>query len=689
MTERPSIQSDGGGGWPAVGRVPLVAGTASAVAAAGPTIRHFIVATAGHVDHGKSALVCALTGTDPDRLPEEKERGITIDLGFAPLALSAPDGCLHLGIVDVPGHLDFVRNMVAGVGATDLALLCVGADDGWMPQTEEHLQILAYLGATRAVVALTKADRIDPAAEPAAIAAVRERLRGSPFAEAAIVPTSVVSGRGLAEIRAAIAATLASVPSPPDGGKPRLWIDRAFLLRGIGAVVTGTLTGGRLAVGDPVLVLPGETATRIRSIHCHGRAQPRAHPGMRTALNLADVTVRAARDPAKGNAIRRGELLTPPGSCGITGTCDVWLERSARPPASPIAGRPLMHGTIARLFVGTATAPCRVVLASRGELGPGEQSAAQLRLESPLPLVHGERFVIRDAADRATLAGGIVLDPAASRKRFRRRAQQQHLAALQRAGADAIPTVAAWLAHDGFLHRPSLGRHSNLPAPTIAAAIDEGVRRGELIDCDGQVGLNARWGELLRSADTAIREHHRAHPAQLGLPLAQLRAAIGSEPWLANVFGSLVAALTRSGFEIVGGSIRHCGHRPQLPESLLAAAVELRGRLGRHPLDPPGRKALAPDAASDEALRFLLKTGEVVELGPDVVLLTAAFDHAREAVRRHLETHVGATVSELRQVVGASRRIVVPLMERLDRDGVTMREGDSRVLRVAAPADAR
>src|SRR5262245_3435478 len=250
---------------------------------------HYIVATAGHVDHGKSALIKALTGTDPDRLPEEKARGITIDLGFAHLELQSPASSdpIHVGIVDVPGHEDFVKNMVAGVGAIDLALLIVAADDGWMPQTEEHLQILSYFGVRRAVVSLTKADLA--ADEAAAVAEIRQRLEGSVFADSPIVPTSVVTGLGLEALRETLARELSSAPPPLDIGKPRLAVDRVFTLTGAGTVVTGTLVGGRLQRGQSIAIQPSGHPARIRRIQSHGRDVDSSGPGTRTALNLADV----------------------------------------------------------------------------------------------------------------------------------------------------------------------------------------------------------------------------------------------------------------------------------------------------------------------------------------------------------------------------------------------------------------
>src|SRR6266403_1395559 len=270
-------------------------------------MKRFILATAGHVDHGKSALVRALTGTDPDRLPEEKLRGITIELGFAELELRMRDALLSIGIVDVPVHEDFVKNMVAGVGSIDLALFVVAADDGWMPQTEEHLQILTYLGVNRSVVALTKIDLIQD--EHRAIAAIHDKLRDTPFADAPIVPTSVVTGRGLQDLKAAFEHVLTGTPSPRDIGKPRLPVDRVFTLRGIGTVVTGTLTGGTLRRGQSVAIQPSGNIARIRNIQSHNRDVQLSVPGTRTALNLSDID--ASEDVRRGDVVTLTELGGP------------------------------------------------------------------------------------------------------------------------------------------------------------------------------------------------------------------------------------------------------------------------------------------------------------------------------------------------------------------------------------------
>jgi selenocysteine-specific elongation factor len=644
------------------------------------TIRHCILATAGHVDHGKSALVKALTGTDPDRLPEEKARGITIDLGFAHLTLSTLNpqpSTLEVGIVDVPGHEDFVKNMVAGVGSIEAALLVVAADDGWMPQSEEHLQILAYLGVSRAVVALTKTD-LAGGKEAQAVAAVREKLRDSPFASAPVVPTSVVTGRGLAELQTTLAGLLAATPPAPDIGKPRLPVDRVFTLRGIGTVVTGTLSGGTLRRGQAVVIQPGGQASRIRSLQCYNQDVEASGPGTRTALNLPDVEPRSG-----GNAIGvgRGDVITLAELGAASDTLEVVLEKSARLLGSQTAGaRPLKDGTLVRVHHGSSNTPARVLLLEGGELLPGQQALAQLRLERPLFGFAGDRFIVRDSAEQATLAGGLILEPESTRRRWR---SEPRRAALQRrAQAPGHPQVfvASQLAREGVAQRAQLLLKSRFSAAEVARAADELAAAKKAVVAGELVADAAWWQALNLRAAQRIDEAHREHPEWVGLPLNELRGALAGYLVIAGVFEGLVAELCRSGFAQAGVAIRRQAHQPALPPYLQAAGARLRTALSAKPLDPPSRKELAPDPLSLQALRFLLDTGEAVEISPEVVLSAEAWQRAVSVIKEQLRARGAATVSDLRQALGSSRRVMVPLLERLDREGVTRRQGDLRVL---------
>jgi selenocysteine-specific elongation factor len=630
--------------------------------------RHFILATAGHVDHGKSALVKALTGTDPDRLPEEKARGITIDLGFAhleiPAAVPGSSPCLF-GIVDVPGHEDFVKNMVAGVGSIDLALFVVAADDGWMPQTEEHLQILTYLGVNRAVVALTKIDLSQN--ESGAVADIRSKLRNTRFADAPIVPTSVVTGRGLDNLKAALSRAVADMPTARDIGKPRLPVDRVFTLRGIGTVVTGTLTGGTLRRGQSVAIQPAGKLARIRNIQSHNRDVEIGLPGTRVALNLPDV--------AAADDIHRGDVVTLAEFGGPSETIDVVLE------ILPRATRILKDGAQVRVHHGSANVLAKVLFLSKKELSGGERALAQIRLDPSLFVFAGDRFVLRDAGGQNTLAGGIVLDPDPGRKMFRSEQRLSFLRQRSESAGDALSFGCSQISRDQAARRSQLLRKSNFSAADISNAVSRLVGEGRVV-LAGDFAVDAsRWKLLRQRAASAIETRHRAHPEQSGLSLSDLRTSLEAELPIAELFEPLIADLCRSEFVQVGNSIRNAKHRPALPPPLQAAAARLRTILEEKPFDPPSRKQLAPDSVSQQALRFLIETREVVEINEEVVLTAKSLRRATELIRKYIREHGPATVSQLRQGLGCSRRVVVPLLERLDRNGITLRNGDARTLR--------
>ena len=628
---------------------------------------HYIVATAGHVDHGKSALIKALTGTDPDRLPEEKARGITIDLGFAHLELPSARGSssIHVGIVDVPGHEDFVKNMVAGVGAIDLALLIVAADDGWMPQTEEHLQILGYFGVRRAVVALTKIDlAVD---EAAAVADVRERLTGTVFADAPIVPTSVVAGTGLDTLKGTLARELSAVSPPRDIGKPRLAVDRVFTLTGAGTIVTGTLAGGRFQRGQAVVVQPGGKPARIRRIQSHGQDVETSGPGTRTALNLADV------DPVAG--VHRGDVITSPDMGGASDCLDVMLEISGR------ASRTLKDGVRVRVHYGSGNVPAHVALGAGKELAVGQRQFAQLRLEDPVFLCAGDHLTLRDWSEQQTLAGAVVLDPDATRRAFRAASRQQWLARVADSLNEPAAFVAASVTRDRAIRRSRAFVKTRFSREEIDAAIQQLAREGSVIATGDMLVDAAVWAAARARAAQLVDDVHREHPERLGLSLTDLRNTITNEFPFEDLFDALIASLGDEGFARCGSVIQRASHRAQLPEPLRAAGERVRRALSAQPLEPPSRKELTPDASSQRALRFLIESGEVIEISTELVLSAAAVGQAIAQVKAFLAKQGPATVSELRQSLGSSRRVVVPLLEYLDRTFVTVRQGDKRALR--------
>jgi selenocysteine-specific elongation factor len=631
--------------------------------------RHFVIATAGHVDHGKSALVKALTGTDPDRLPEEKARKITIELGFAELDLTAPNGqTIHAGIIDVPGHEDFVRNMIAGVGSIDLALFVVAADDGWMRQTEEHLEILMYLGVKRAVVALAKSDlrKIDSVTD-----GIRNQMRETVFARSPIVPTSVRTGGGIETLKSAIASELAAMHPQRDFGKPRLFIDRAFTLRGIGTVVTGTLSGGSIQRSQDVVVQPGEISARVRSIQNHGRDIEMAQPGMRTAINLPDLSIGE-------NGMQRGDVITVPGLGSAHATIDVLLERSSRLKRNSPAARPIKNGSSIQVHFGTGRIAAKITLLDKPALGAGQSAIARLKFDSPILAFVGDRFVLRDSSEQNTIAGGTVLDPDADQANFRSSTQIQFLRARATAPHDIDVCVRSEIALREFVLRKALLNKSPFSDGEISEALARLQCAGEIVLCSEIVTDRKVWQQLRERAISLIDEAHKGNPERAGLDLNELRSTLRIQE--SNMFEALIADLCVKDFVRKGSVIAWISHRPLLPAELQAVERKIREALSGRPFDPPSRREIETDRHAQQVLRFLTETGDLSEIGSDVVMLRENFERMKHEVTDFIARNGPATVSELRKALESSRRIMVPFLEKLDRDGVTRRMGDKRWL---------
>ncbi len=631
--------------------------------------RHFVIATAGHVDHGKSALVKALTGTDPDRLPEEKARKITIELGFAELNLTAPNGeTIHAGIIDVPGHEDFVRNMIAGVGSIDLALFVVAADDGWMRQTEEHLQILMYLGVKRAVVALAKSDlrKIDSVTD-----GIQNQMRDTVFARSPIVPTSVRTGEGIENLKSAIASELAAMHPQRDFGKPRLFIDRTFTLRGIGTVVTGTLSGGSIRRSQDVVVQPGDLSARVRSIQNHGRDVEIAQPGMRTAINLPDLSIGE-------NEIQRGDVVTVHSVGSPHATIDVLLERSSRLKRNSPAGRPIKNGSSVQVHFGTGRVAVKITLLDEPALGVGQNAIARLKFDSPIFAFVGDRFVLRDSSEQNTIAGGTVLDPDADQTTFRSNAQIQFLRERATAPHDIDVCVRSEIALREFVLRKALLNKSPFSDGEISESLARLECDGEIVLCSEIVTHRKAWQQLREQAASLIDEAHKGNPERAGLDLKELRSTLRVQE--SNVFEALIADLCVKDFVRKGPAIARISHRPLLPAELQPVERKIREALSGKPFDPPPRREIETDRHAQQVLRFLTETGDLSEIGSDVVLLRENFERMKHEVANFIERNGPATVSELRKALESSRRIMVPFLEKLDRDGVTRRMGDKRSL---------
>lgn len=644
--------------------------------------RHYILGTAGHIDHGKSSLIEALTGTDPDRLPEEKERGMTIELGFAQLSLPTSDesvDTLALGVIDVPGHADFVKNMVAGVGAIDLALFIVAADDGWMPQTEEHYQILTYLGVKRAIVALTKVDLVDDL--ELVLDDVKENLTGGPWEEIDVIPVSSHSGTGIEDLRDRVSQILTESGPVRDKGKPRLPVDRAFSLKGVGTVVAGSLTEGRINVGDGLEVMPQGAEAHVRTAQSHGSAAESVPPGTRTALNITGVNLRENRGATK-DSIARGDVLVKKGLGGAVEAIDVLISKSDR----EIRGmrqskRALRTGREVMFHHGSMGVPARIHFLGQRSLSPGETVLAELRFHEPIYVFVGDGFVIRDASLGLTLAGGIVLDEDANRRAFRKSFQAEFLEARRQAPNDLDVLVSSQLRRDKVAFIPNLLAKSAFSAEEILQSVEKAVEAGEFSRNVDWVFFSEWWKGIAGLASDSILKVHKEHPDQLGLPLRDLRSMIEPELPAPKFFDMVLEGLMAGEFTKAGPNIRHRDHIPTLPPQLLNAGELVRKRLASDPVSPPNKGETATNPDEEKALRFLEHTGEVIVLDPKTVISQAGFDRLKNEIVEYLKAQGAATASELRQHTGTVRRILMPLLEMLDEEGVTLRDGDERRLK--------
>ena len=576
-----------------------------------------VVATAGHVDHGKSTLVLALTGTDPDRFPEEKARGLTIDLGFAFCTL--PSGA-EVGFVDVPGHTRFIKNMLAGVGAVGVAMLVVAANEGWKPQSEEHLQILDLLGVRHGIVVVSKSTLVDDETLEIAQLEVADHVEGTTFDGLDIVTCDARSGLGLDAVRAALDAALATAPGARDDQRPRLWIDRVFAAKGAGTVVTGTLTGGVIETDDE-LDAAGHRV-RVRGIESHGMLSGRGEPGARVALNLVGVD---------RHQLARGDAVVRPGQWLDVGIVDVAL----------------------RTVPGTK-------LKSRGRLtaavGSGEHDVwfrrleddfARLRFDATLPLAPGDRIVLRDTGAEATVAGAEVLDV-----RPTRRAIDAPARLRQPLGGRLLE--AGWIPLAGLDARAGLD-----PDAAASAVLAAG---GEAIGPWFVAGAAA--ANLRARIVTTVSGHHRDHPNDRGLPLVELARRLGLE---IDHTEALVA--TVAGIVVEQGQARDAKHTGGTADT--DAGREMVDALAATPLSPPPPTDLA-------TARALVREGVLVDL--DGVYFTAvALDQARALVIGALESRGSLTIADARDVLGSSRKYVVPIMGRMDAEGVTRRRGDQRI----------
>ncbi len=624
-----------------------------------------VIGTAGHVDHGKSTLVRALTGINPDRLKEEQRREMTIELGFAWLTL--PDG-EEVGVVDVPGHRDFIENMLAGVGGIDAVLFVVAADEGVMPQTREHLAILDLLQVPGGVVALTKCDMAD---DPDWLELVEmdlmQVLAGTVLEGAPILRVSARTGSGLDELRQALAACLAERPPRADLGRPRLPVDRVFTMPGFGTVVTGTLLDGALQVGDEVELLPAGLRGRVRGLQSHKRKVERSAPGSRTAVNLNGIEL---------DEVRRGDVLAAPGRYRPT----VRLDASFR--LLPDASGPLKHSSQVKFFLGAAEVQARVRLLGVEELLPGQEGWLQLELNAPVVAVRGDRYILRRPSPGETLGGGAVVDshPKGRSKRF----APQVLARLEslRQGSPVDLLLESLVVLGAVTLREAANR-ARLEMDSAQEALEELVDGGQVVfldtGADGLIAPVGWWKGQTQRAREEVGQFHKTSPLRRGMPREALKSRLKLAP---RVFNSTVRRWTADGslVEVNETLLALPGFAVRLSATQQAQVEGLLRQFAESPFSPPSVKECQA-AVGEDVFSALLEDGRLVSVSPEVVFRPEDAARMEDWVYAHFERQPQLTAAELRDAFNTSRKYALAFLEYLDGLGVTARAGDYRTLR--------
>ena len=619
-----------------------------------------VIGTAGHVDHGKSTLVAALTGIHPDRLKEEQEREMTIDLGFAWLTL--PDG-EEIGIVDVPGHSDFIENMLAGVGGIDAALLVVAADEGIMPQTREHLAILDLLKIQVGLVVLTKIDLVDdPAWLDLVEGDIRKVLLGTVFQEAPILRVSARTRTGLPELVQTLNLVLQNAPARLDLGRPRLPVDRVFSIAGFGTVVTGTLSDGILASGEEVEIQPSGLRGRIRGLQTHKKKEETAVPGSRTAVNISGLDV---------EQIRRGEVVTHPGQYRASQRLDLSFR------LLPDVSACLRHHTEVKLFIGTSETIADVRLLGTEMLNPGESGWLQLELSAPVVAVRGDRYILRRPSPGETLGGGTVVDPQpkARHKRF----DKVVLKALE-VLAQGSPTevlLQAMLALGPAPIKDAIAR-SRLEGQAAELALQELVDSGQGLLLDDLVIAAPQWSSLKEDAATALSAYHQAYPLRRGMPREELKSRLKLAP---RLFSLVLPKMAAEGVLTEGPKWAALpGHMVRFSPFQQVKVDKLMARFAAAPYAPPSVKECQAEVGED-ILNALRDFGDLVAVSDEVVFRKTDYESMVEKIRQALQQKKQISLAEVRDLLNTSRKYVQALLEHLDAIGVTVRDGDFRRLK--------
>lgn len=618
--------------------------------------RGAVIGTAGHVDHGKSTLVKRLTGIDPDRLAEEKTREMTIDLGFAWLTLLNGE---TVGVVDVPGHRDFIENMLAGIGGIDAVLLVIAADEGIMPQTREHLAIIDLLGIQNGLIVLTKIDSVnDPDWLDLVLQDIQQVTKNTALDQAAVVPVSAYTGAGIPLLLDKITTLVTTLPHRVDYKHPRLPIDRVFTMSGFGTVVTGTLSGGSLHVGDEIEIQPSGRRGRIRGLQSYKQQTQSVPPGCRVAVNIAGLDKQT---------LARGQVLTYPGQLQPSTLVDVRFRHL------PDVSRPLKHNAEVKVFAGAAEAHGHVRLLGEDRLMPGAEAWLQLRLETPLALAQGDRFILRYPSPAQTIGGGIVINPNPNRRyrRFQSAVLQQLETRLIGTPAQRVAQAAEALEP---VKRPTLQKLTGYHDSALDDAVQSALREGLLLALpDGAFLATISWQTTLQQMVDELVLFHQMQPLRLGISREELRSRIGLKQTTLAMLLSLQNAIISE-----GELLRLHTHQINFNAQQQARINMLNELLSTAPYTPPSF-AEAAQITTEEVLYALIDLGEIVLVPPDIIFSKAAYAEMTAGTLALIDQDGSITAKTLRDRYNTSRKYAIALLEHLDTLGITKRVGDIRV----------
>ena len=634
-------------------------------------MKQIILGTAGHIDHGKTSLIKAITGTDTDRLKEEKERGITIELGFASLDLP---GGQHLGIVDVPGHEKFVKNMVAGATGIDIVAMVIAADEGVMPQTREHMEICTLLGVRHGLIVMTKTDLVEEEWLELALEDIREFSRGTFLEDAPILPVSSVTGEGLPELIRALDEIAANIPQRPPSTLFRLPIDRVFTMKGFGTVITGTIVSGNINVGETIMVYPTGITSKVRGIQVHNKSAESAEAGMRTAINFQGL------DKA---AVQRGEVLSTPGALVASYMVDVSFHYLAS------NKKPLKNRTLIRFHTGTSEKMGYLILLDQEELPPGQTIVAQLRLDSAVAIVKDDRFVVRSYSPVRTIGGGQVINPIPQKHKRLRQDVVEGLQQLTDDDPEVIISQHIQQAGYGGVSFSHLKIMTNLTDKQLDTALQHLLSQKTITqtDKDNRIFLHqTTFDKLIQNCGDYLGNYHRDNPLKAGMPKEELKSKFPqlSDP---KVFNLILNQMIKSGqITQEENTVRLSDHRVSLGADQADIRQKMLDIYQKGGLQPPYFREVPGMLGADpnhtkEVLMLLVEEGHIVKTKDDLYFHVTAITELKSRLVDFLKANGEITTPRFKEMTGASRKYVIPLIEYFDACKVTLRIGDSRKLR--------